>query len=148
MELLKFHRSDVDQAVFYRRIGQQLMVVLVHVDDCTLVASSTAWESIHLSQRAYIQSILRRYNLQDLKPLSIPMDPSTRFSTAQAPSTTQEFAAMRDVPYHEAVGSLMYAALGTRPDIAYAVQTVSRFSKNPGLAHWEAVKRVFRYRIC
>jgi len=49
------------------------------------------------------------------------------------------------VPYHEAVGSLMYAALGTRPDIAYAVQTVSRFSSKPGLDHWEAVKRIFRY---
>lgn len=42
MELLKFQRSDVDQAVFYRRTGQHLMVVLVHVDDCTLIASSMA----------------------------------------------------------------------------------------------------------
>ena len=52
---------------------------------------------------------------------------------------------MRNIPYHESVGSLMYASLGTRPDITYAVQTVSRFSKNPGQAHWEAVKRIFRY---
>ena len=42
---------------------------------------------------------------------------------------------MRDVPYHEAVGSLMYMALGTRPNIAYAVQTVSRFTSKPGLDH-------------
>jgi len=52
---------------------------------------------------------------------------------------------MRDVPYQEAVGSLMYAALGTRPDIAFAVQNVSRFSSKPGPVHWEAVKRIFRY---
>jgi hypothetical protein len=52
---------------------------------------------------------------------------------------------MRNIPYHEAVGSLMYASLGTRPDITYAVQAVSRFSKNPGLPHWDAVKRIFRY---
>ena len=39
----------------------------------------------------------------------------------------------------------MYASLGTRPDITYAVQTISRFSKNPGIAHWEAVKKIFRY---
>ena len=155
------------------------MVVLVHVDDCTLIASTITliagfkaeitkhvkitdlgelhWllgieikrnrelRTVHLSQRAYIDSILRRYNLQDLKPVSVPMDPSAQFSTAQAPSTTQEFAAIRDVPYHEAVGSLMYAALGTCPDIAYAVQTVSRFTRNPGLVHWEAVKWIFRY---
>ena len=179
MAALKFERSEVDQAVFYRRVGSQSMIILVHVDDCTIIAPNLPliqvfkaqiakqvkitdlgelhWllgieikrnrelRTIHLSQRAYIQSILQRYNLHELKPVSVPMDPSARFSTAQAPSTTQEFAAMRNVPYHEAVGSLMYAALGTRPDIAYAVQTVSRFSINPGQAHWEAVKRIFRY---
>jgi hypothetical protein len=52
---------------------------------------------------------------------------------------------MRDVPYHEAIGSLMWACLGTRPDIAFAVTTLSRFSKNPGPSHWEAAKRVLRY---
>ena len=100
---------------------------------------------LYLSQRSYIDSILRRYGFQDLKPVSIPMDPNVRLSSAQSPSTSHAFARMRDVPYHEAVGSLMYAALGTRPDIAYAVQSVSRFSSRPGEAHWEAVKRIFRY---
>lgn len=54
---------------------------------------------------------------------------------------------MRHVPYCEATGSLMWAAQGTRPDIAFAVSILSRFSSNPGPAHWEAVKRVFRYLI-
>lgn len=39
----------------------------------------------------------------------------------------------------------MYASLGTRPDISFAVTTLSRFSSNPGPAHWDAVKRVFCY---
>jgi hypothetical protein len=39
----------------------------------------------------------------------------------------------------------MYASLGTRPDISYAVTTVSRFSSNPGQAHWDAVRRIYRY---
>jgi len=52
---------------------------------------------------------------------------------------------MRDVLYHEAIGSLMYATLGTRPDIAFVVQTVSRFSMKPRSTHWEAVKQIFRY---
>jgi hypothetical protein len=43
------------------------------------------------------------------------------------------------------VGSLMYAAILTRPDIAFAVQTLSQFNLNPGPAHLTAVKRVFRY---
>src|SRR6266702_1467750 len=39
----------------------------------------------------------------------------------------------------------MYAAIATHPDIAFAVSTLSQFLSNPGIAHWEAVKRVFRY---
>ena len=73
------------------------------------------------------------------------MDTNIRLTTAQSPSTTADFALMRDVPYREAVGSLMYAALSTCPDIAFTVQTVSHFSTKPGPAHWEAVKRIFRY---
>jgi hypothetical protein len=52
---------------------------------------------------------------------------------------------MKKVPYREAIGSLMYASVATRPDITYAVSTLSQFLENPGEAHWEAVKRVFRY---
>ena len=176
-----FKHCEVDQAVFHKRSedGKALTVVMVHVDDCTIVATSpsliadfksrvaghveiTDLGELHwllgievrrereagrlfLSQRSYLESIIRRYRFDDLKPLSIPMDPNVRLSSAQSPSTTQDFARMRDVPYHEAVGSLMYAALGTRPDIAYVVQTVSRFTAHPGYEHWDAVKRIFRY---
>jgi hypothetical protein len=73
------------------------------------------------------------------------MDPNAQLSSAQFPSTTEEFAKMRNIPYHEAVESLMYASLGTRPDITYAVQTLSCFSIKPRPAHWDAVKHVFRY---
>src|ERR1700678_874686 len=98
-----------------------------------------------LSQRSYIDSILRRYGFDDAKPVSTPMDVNIRLTSAQSPSTTEEFAKMRNIPYHEAVGSLMYASLGTHLDITFAVQTVSRFSSKPGIAHWEAVKQIFRY---
>ena len=54
---------------------------------------------------------------------------------------------MRNVPYREAVGSLMYAAIGTRPDIAFATSTVAQFCENPGWKHWEAVKQIFRYLL-
>lgn len=52
---------------------------------------------------------------------------------------------MHHVPYASAVGSLMYAMVCTRPDIAHAVSTVSRFMSNPGRPHWEAVKWILRY---
>ena len=73
------------------------------------------------------------------------MDLNVWLTSAQSPSTTEELAAMHHIPYHEAVGSLMYATLGTQPDICFAVQTVLRFNSEPGLAHWEAVKRIFWY---
>jgi len=52
---------------------------------------------------------------------------------------------MKGIPYHSAVGAIMYAMLGTRPDIAFAVTTLSQFSSNPGYPHWSALKRVLRY---
>jgi hypothetical protein len=42
--------------------------------------------------------------------------------------------------YATAIGSLMYAALGTRPDISYAVQTLAQYTQNPQPIHWTAMK--------
>jgi hypothetical protein len=50
-----------------------------------------------------------------------------------------------DVPYREAVGSLMYLAVCTRPDIAYAVSLVSQVLNSPTVYHWKIVKRIFKY---
>ena len=52
---------------------------------------------------------------------------------------------MENVPYASAVGSLMYAMVCTRPDIAHAVSIVSRFLANPGELHWEAIVWIMRY---
>jgi hypothetical protein len=52
---------------------------------------------------------------------------------------------MRKVPYREAIGSLMYVAIAMHPDISFAVSCLSQFLENLGEAHWQAVKRVFRY---
>jgi len=75
------------------------------------------------------------------------MDPNISFSKNQTPSKQEEIARMRRVPYREAIGSLMYAAVSTRPDIAFAVSTLSQFLENPGEAHWEGVKRIFCYLL-
>ena len=64
---------------------------------------------------------------------------------SQQPSTEEEKIEMADVPYRSAIGSLMYLATCTRPDLAAAMSELSKFSQNPGVAHWEGVKRVLRY---
>ena len=70
----------------------------------------------------------------------MPMDPTTCLTTDQSPASTIEHAIMCDKPYHKVVGALNWAALATRPNIAFAVGTVMRFTANSKIAHWEAVK--------
>eukprot|EP00253_Pinus_taeda_P008473 PITA_08473 len=67
-----------------------------------------------------------------------------RLSAKQCPKTQEEEEDMSRVPYASAVGSLMYAMVCTRPDIAHAVGVLSRFMSKPGKEHWTIVKRVFR----
>ena len=178
---LGLKQCQVDQAVFFKsdKKASDIMVVAMHVDDCTIAASSARliealktgmrkhvevtdlgklhWMlgievqrdrkagTVHLSQRAYINSILQSYYLDDLKPLSTPMDTQIWLSSEQSPKSIATFAAMRDVPYRKAVGTLNWAALSMRPDIAFAISTVARFAAEPGPAHWEAIKRIFQY---
>src|ERR1700722_6728845 len=101
--------------------------------------------TIAMGQAAYVDSILKRFSFDQIRPLAMPMDPHVNLTTAQSPQTQTEFAAMRDIPYREAVGSLMYVSLGTCPDITYAVGVVSKFNEKPGQAHWTAVKRIYAY---
>ena len=65
-----------------------------------------------------------------------------RLTTAMCATTDEQKAEMQNVPYANVVGSLLYLANGTRPDIAYAVGEVARFMKNPGVIHWKAVKHI------
>ncbi len=109
------------------------------------VTRDAASKTTSLSQTAYIDSILSRFNFDDLKPSSIPMDPNQPLGRSQCPTSLADIARMKNIPYREAVGSLMYAVLDTRPDIAFATSTVAQFLDNPAFVHWEAVKRIFRY---
>jgi hypothetical protein len=98
-----------------------------------------------LSQRQYILDLLKRFDLSDVNTVSTPMDPSVKLTTSMCPTSSADMEEMRSIPYLQAVGSLMYLAVATRPDISYAVGVLARFSKNPGMAHWKAVKHLFRY---
>jgi hypothetical protein len=71
------------------------------------------------------------------------MDPGIKLGASMSPSTP-DVQAMHSI-YLQAVGSLMYLAVATCPDISYAVGVLARFNKNPGLQHWKAVKHLFRY---
>lgn len=70
---------------------------------------------------------------------TVPADPHTLLYPIEEESELDVF------PFREAVGSLMYAMVCTRPDIAYAVNQVAQFCNSPKRVHWEAVKRIFAY---
>ena len=77
--------------------------------------------------------------------MNVPIPVGVKLSAEQCPKTKEEEEDMSLVPYESVVGSLMYAMVCTRPDIAHAVGVLSRFMSNPGKEHWTAVKQVFRY---
>ncbi|XP_055837853.1 uncharacterized protein LOC129906201 [Episyrphus balteatus] len=62
-----------------------------------------------------------------------------------SPQSRLESEEMSKIPYQELIGSLLFAAQVSRPDISYAVNNLSRFNQNPGKAHWTAAKRILRY---
>lgn len=104
--------------------------------------------TVSLSQRQYIKTVVERCGMKDSKPMWTPMAANSRL-TAEDPSNNATVVEMnlggKRVSYSSVVGSLMYAMMGTRPDIAYAVGVLGRFSSAPKQHHWSAAKRVLRY---
>ncbi|THH23079.1 hypothetical protein EUX98_g8096, partial [Antrodiella citrinella] len=98
--------------------------------------------SISLNQSAYVDTLISRFNMHDAYPAATPLDPAINLFL---PVTAEDRDAMVNRPYAQLIGSLMYAAIGTRPDIMFAVSTLARFMSDPSVIHWEAGKRVLRY---
>ena len=97
---------------------------------------------IRIQQTRYIKDILQRFGMHNSKPVATPIESGIQLS---ASDSENEKPTVDKTEYQAAVGSLMYAMLGTRPDLAYAVGLVSQFASNPSQQHWKAVKRIFRY---
>ena len=100
--------------------------------------------TLFLSQSRYISKVLERFQMIDSKPV-LPLRAQFNLSEDMSPISDAEEVKMADIPYSQAVRSLMYAIVCTRADIAYAVSVVCRFMSTPGKLHWDAVKWVMRY---
>ena len=101
--------------------------------------------SLTIDQEEYVQGILERFEMEGCKESAIPLATSLKLTKDMSPTSEEAMERMKEVPYREAIGSLMYLMVSTRPDIAAAVGILSRFLNNPGEEHWMAVKKVFRY---
>ncbi|SJL04873.1 uncharacterized protein ARMOST_08244 [Armillaria ostoyae] len=98
--------------------------------------------TISLSQKQYIEGVLTRFGMQNARPVSTLLDPNVILK-----KRTDDLIADPAMVggYQSVIGSLLYAARGTRPDISHAVQELGQFASNPGPEHWTALKRVCRY---
>ena len=94
---------------------------------------------IKLSQPTYIEKVLESFHMQNAKTANTPMREECLF-------TNESQASDKDIrQYQTIVGSIMFAMIETRPDIAFATSAVSRHSKNPSRTHMEAAKHILRY---
>ena len=80
-----------------------------------------------LSQSMYIDTIVKRFGMENSKRGLIPLRHGISLSKSMSPKTLEEMAYMDRIPYASAIGSIMYAMLCTRPDIAHALSVTSRY---------------------
>ncbi|RVW73223.1 Retrovirus-related Pol polyprotein from transposon TNT 1-94 [Vitis vinifera] len=147
-----FLNGDLDEEVY---MEQPTAHVVTHFDMKDLGEASyvlgikilrdRANGVLKLSQRAYIEKILKRFNMHNFKSTKAPIVKGDKFSKAQCPQNDDEREEMKTIPYSSVVGSLMYAQVCTRPDIAFVVGMLERYLSNPGSQHWKTAKKVLRY---
>lgn len=172
LESVGFRRIESDHSVFLWEEGQ--VIVVAYVDDLLIagpnldaiktvkdelrrsyemnnlgecstflnirVTRDRNRRRIKLDQEAFATAILKRFGLDQCKAARTPMDTGLNLVASKEKATREE-----TMEYQRMVGSLMYLMCETRPDIAFAVSTLSRYLDNPGAAHLAAAKRVFRY---
>ena len=100
---------------------------------------------IGLSQSTYIDKVLKRFRMENAKKGLLPMSHGTVLGKNQCPQSTDERVQMTTIPFASALGSIMYAMICTRPDVAFALSVSGRYQSNPGMGHWTAVKNILKY---
>lgn len=173
---LGFKTSIADAGLFIHTEGNKKTYLLVYVDDILIaskdmenvqnvktvlgsifdirdlgeakyflgmeITRDRARGTIKLSQKKNIADIITRFGMNDAKGKSTPISVGTRLTK----NGSQELD-KSTYPYMELVGSLLYLAACTRPDIAYSVGALSRYMAHPTQQHWKTAKDIVRYLI-
>ncbi|MBW0501514.1 hypothetical protein O181_041229 [Austropuccinia psidii MF-1] len=98
---------------------------------------------ISLYQQHFCESLLDLYGMRDCCPVCTPLIPNQHLSSASEEELSS-FNAL-GISYQSAIGSINYLSTATRPDLSYAVSSLSQFLERPGINHWKAVLHVLRY---
>ncbi|GLI63566.1 hypothetical protein VaNZ11_006559 [Volvox africanus] len=173
LESMGFKPSLAEPGLFVKIENGEPVYVLVYVDDLLLACKSMAVigqvkaqllrafamrdlgetrfylgfeierdrtaRTISVTQRRYISNILEKFGMKGANSRSTPMDANLRLTAEGDPLDTSVH------PYSEVVGSLLYLAVCSRPDISFAVGSLARFMAKPTINHWNAAKGVMRY---
>ena len=100
---------------------------------------------LRLSKESYIEKVLNRFGIKDCSSRDTPITKGDKFSLTQCPKNNLEIEEMQKIPYTSVMGSLMYAPVCTRSDIAFIVGMLGRYMSNPGVDNWKEAKREIRY---
>ncbi|THH04747.1 hypothetical protein EW146_g10096 [Bondarzewia mesenterica] len=172
IESLGFTACVSDPCLFHKLEGDKLTLVAVYVDDMVLASTSLAdleevknlfkksfnitdlgdinWilgihverdrtkRSISLSQERYVEEVLSRFGQQDAHPMVTPMLANQRLVRTEKPEVDIR-------TYQRILGSVMWAMLGTRPDLAFTIGSLSQFSSAPTEEALHALMRMLRY---
>src|SRR5436189_4918675 len=92
------------------------------------------------SQETYVRKVLECFNMSKAKPIDTFVIKNHGLSLKDCPKTPADKAKMASVPYASAIGSLMYAMVCIRPDLAYVVGLLSQFQSDPRLPHLNSIK--------
>jgi len=170
MILNEFKVNESDKCIYYKYDKNVCLIICLYVDDLLIFGANIpainsvksllsnnfdmkdlgeadvilgikitrSDKGISLNQSHYVEKILRKYNYFDCKPASTRYDPSVKLFKNIGDG-------VRQTEYASIIGSLRYATDCTRPDIAYVVGLLCRFTSRPSKEHWHAIERVMRY---
>jgi hypothetical protein len=174
LESLGFVASDADPSLWVLHLEDGPVYVLVYVDDMLIAGKplsavqgvkeslmsafdardlgdagyfigmeihrDRAANSLKLVQQKYAAEVVARFGLSDARPAAVPLNASVKLSReGDQPLDVSVY------PYRELVGSLMYLAVCTRPDISQAVGALARYMSAPQKQHWDAARALLRY---
>ena len=168
----EFEQNVADSCVFFLKKNEFFVIIALYVDDGLVISDSNDklnWilneikteleikisdlnfylgleikylddsHTLFISQSNYVNKVLDRFKMTDSKPVKTPIDVSNKIIDDVSEKEDHNF------PYREVVGSLMYLAIISRPDIVYAVNYASRFVEKPLRCQVVIVKRILRY---
>ncbi|KAH9753276.1 hypothetical protein KPL71_015010 [Citrus sinensis] len=135
---LKLEQMDVQTAFLHGSLDEEIFMAqpegFIESGSEDKIIRDRDSKILYLSQADYVKKVLTRFNMEDSKPVSTPLSAHFQLSKSLEPTTDDDFNYLRKIPYSSTVGSIMYAMVCTRPDLAHGVGVISRFMGNPDYA--------------